>query len=324
MYLELRNWQWAQKLLRYRSMPAAAHQSGPLPSRRDRILVVDDDAGVRDHLVVTLANQGFDVTTAENGVVAVSKLDSARPDLVLSDIHMPELDGFDLLAHIRQVWPEPDLPVILLSGSGDCSVKVAAIDRGANDYVVKPVESDELSARIRARLREAQLVSRLRAQAYVDELTSARNRRGTMAALEHEFLRAFRGQRPLSVLLVDIDNFKHINDTYGHLVGDRVLCEITQVMMATVRASDIVGRVGGDEFLVILPDVDDATARGIADRLHAKVSALESADDLPTVSVSIGLASGRACSTSSESLVAEADRMMYQQKRSHKLATPAL
>jgi diguanylate cyclase (GGDEF)-like protein len=286
--------------------------------RPDRILVVDDDAGVRDHLVATLANQGFEVTSAENGAEALTLLESARPDLVLSDIHMPKLNGFDLLAHIRQACPEPDLPVILLSGSGDCSVKVAAIDRGANDYVVKPVESGELSARIRARLRESQLLSRLREQAMIDELTGAHNRRGTLAALEQELVRAVRTQTPVSVLLVDIDDFKHINDSCGHLVGDRVLCEVTSVMMSTVRASDVVGRVGGDEFLVILPDVDDETARGVAERLRNEIGVSSLTEGLPRVSVSIGVASGWAPDTSSESLVETADRTMYAQKRAQK------
>jgi diguanylate cyclase (GGDEF)-like protein len=290
--------------------------------RPDRILVVDDDRDVCESLAHILSDRGFEVATATDGVDALGKIDEVRPDLVLCDVEMPNMNGFELLSRIRQTGHALELPVILVSGSCETSLRVEGIDRGANDYVGKPVDSSELVARIKARLREAQLLAWHRAQAFVDDLTSVLNRRGTVAALEHELCRASRLSQPVSVLLVDVNDFKAINDTYGHLAGDQVLKDVARIMMATVRASDIVGRYGGDEFLVLLPDVREGLACEIAARLRASVQKLKVG--VCSVSVSVGMATGWGDSGSAESLIAEADRTMYQEKQSSDRASVPL
>lgn len=284
-----------------------------MSARPDRILVVDDDPDVCMSLAHILSQRGFEVATAVDGADALGKLDEVRPDLILCDIEMPHMNGLELLARIRETGHALELPVILVSGSCEASLRVEGMDRGANDYVGKPIDSSELVARIKARLREARLLAWHRAQAFVDDLTSVLNRRGTVAALEHELCRASRLSQPVSVLLVDVNGFKAINDTYGHLAGDKILQDVARAMMATVRASDVVGRYGGDEFLVLLPDVRDGLAREIATRLRAAVGKLKAG--ACSVSISVGIATGWGDSGTAETLIAEADRTMYQEKQ---------
>ncbi len=271
---------------------------------RSSILIVEDDPSSRIALAELLGELGYEVETACDGLEALDCALRCPFNLVITDLRMPRLDGLALIKRLRELPTHLDLPVILLSGLDDPVQRAGALDRGADDFLTKPVVLDELLARVRLHLRHGERSRELQLRAVVDELTGVLNRRGVYEVLERELHRSERSGAPLTTLVVDIDDFKAINDTRGHAAGDRVLRQVARALSLDLRAHDRVGRWGGDEFLVVLPDTDALAAGRLVERLRRAV--------LP-VRISIGGADAQP-GDSVESLVARADSAMYRDK----------
>jgi two-component system cell cycle response regulator len=233
---------------------------------------------------------------------------------------MPRGDGFHLVKRLRAGRATQHVPILLVSAIGAPDRRAAGIELGADDFLTKPVDVRELLARVRGHLRRAQDRARLERRALIDPLTGVLNRRGICEVLKRELGRALRTGGPLSVLVVDVDHFKAINDRYGHQAGDTVLRHVARTLNEAVRIADHVGRSGGDEFLVVLPDTDGAAALTLGGRLHnlqLPPLAVEPAREVD-VTISIGTATARPDDTS-DTLVERADREMYRVKKTGEL-----
>jgi two-component system cell cycle response regulator len=245
-----------------------------------RILIADDDDVLRHVLQATLGKWGYEVVIARNGLEAWRILQAAdAPKLAILDWIMPGMDGIEVCREIRRRVHEPYIYILLLTAKDRKKDVVAGMDAGADDYLAKPFDPDELKVRLRAGMRildlQAELLAareRLQYQATHDSLTDLLNRAATLEALSLELERASRQGTPLSIVLADIDHFKQINDTHGHAVGDAVLCEAARRMKSSVRVYDSVGRYGGEEFLFILPGCDAGSAVSQAERLRRAIT----------------------------------------------------
>src|SRR3954471_21636230 len=241
------------------------------------ILIVDDDPDVRTFVRAVLESDGHEVTESGSGQEAIQRLRIRRPALVLLDVMMPAMDGFAAVHAIKRE-PGPFVPVILLTALDDPASRAKGINAGADEVLTKPVHPFELRLRCRAMLRIHELTEelhaankRLRALARTDELTDVRNRRGLRSALTREFRRAERYGGALTVLAFDVDRFKAVNDMYGHAVGDNVLFATAQALKRGVREVDVVGRVGGEEFVVLAPETPSRDAFAVGERLRRAI-----------------------------------------------------
>jgi len=240
------------------------------------ILIVEDDP-VNTRLVGSLLTRwGYEVVTAGNGEEALQIIERERTiPLAIVDWMMPKMDGIELCREIRKRFKEPYIYIILLTTRDQPDDVVKGFEAGADDYLIKPVHNNELNARIRAAKRIIDLQRELlatqevlRTQATHDSLTGLWNRGAIFEILGRELDRARRQENPLAVVMIDLDQFKRINDTHGHLIGDEVLWEVAQRVGNAVRSYDSVGRYGGEELLVIAPGYDGDGAMGFAERLR--------------------------------------------------------
>ncbi len=292
-----------------------------MPGRRGaHILVVEDDSASREALCELLRDVGFRVTAATDGDEGLDVVQSSRPDLVITDVLMPRKNGLLMVAELREHARNADIPVVVVSALDQTDHRVAALDLGADDFLPKPIDPDELLARIRMHLRHAARAHRLERLSTVDDLTGVLNRRGIFEVLERERERAHRIAAPLSVLMIDVNEFKAINDKWGHVVGDHVLAAVGRGLAGIVRSADEVGRVGGDEFLVVCPDTELPAARALSRRIRSldpmaaqtPVGAIEVGRG-PHVRLAVGPATAFANETA-DALIARADAAMYRDK----------
>jgi two-component system cell cycle response regulator len=281
-----------------------------------RILVVDDDSVAREALAMLLGDAGYDVCVAADGASALVAVQSFLPDLVISDVSMPHLGGFGLVQSIREGAPVRDVPIILISSHGETSNRVHSFEFGADDFMPKPVDVDELLARIGRHLQRAKHQHETARLSVSDELTGMLNRRGIVNFFARAQRECADRAQPISLLLIDITKFKTINDSYGHAAGDMALCATGRALQDVVRASDRVGRIGGDEFVVILPGADAAAAARLEERLRACLPIVIPLTDHDriTIDFAVGAATG-APDESLDSLTLRADRAMYAQQR---------
>lgn len=290
-----------------------------------RVLVADDDAVHTRLLEGLLARSGYDVLTAVNGAEAIRILETAGPvQLLIADWMMPEMDGIQVCREVRKRFNEPYVYVILLTARDQHDDVVEGLDAGADDYLIKPVHHSELQARIRAAKRIIDLQDRLlaaqeclRVQAMHDGLTGLLNRRAILEALGRELDRAKRQAAPIAVVMVDLDHFKHVNDTFGHLVGDEVLRETARRLREAVRSYDHVGRYGGEEFLIVAPGYENAQAMDLGERIRrafAEHPMRTAAADLPAT-LSLGVVTVvRGRQVAVNRVLAAADDALYQAK----------
>jgi two-component system, cell cycle response regulator len=281
-----------------------------------RILVVDDDHTSRESLTATLREAGYDVRGAEDGASAIAIMQGFVPDLVLSDLTMPHMGGYSLVRCIREGSQAPEVPIILVSSHNDTKSRVHGFEFGADDFMAKPLDVDELLARIERHLSRSKQEREAARLSVSDELTGMLNRRG----IHNFFARAQREcasrAQPISALLADLTRFKAINDKYGHAVGDMALCATGRALQDAVRASDRVARIGGDEFLLVLPGMDEDACKQLESRLRARlpIRLHLTDDDQVMITFAVGSATGDAAE-SLAALGARADAAMYAQKR---------
>jgi diguanylate cyclase (GGDEF)-like protein len=288
-----------------------------------KLLIADDDFTSRSILTAVLTKCGFDAVVVEDGAAAWDVLQRAdAPRLILLDWNMPGMDGVEICRRLRDI-NVPDPPyVILLTARGNKSDIVAGLEAGANDYVAKPYDNEELLARIRVGQRMLEMQSNLMEardalahQATHDFLTGVFNRRAVRDRLMQEISRAGREHGNLSIGMFDIDHFKSINDTFGHQAGDEALVALTRLIQGGLREYDCVGRYGGEEFLVIAPGSIGSKKEGLYERLRARIAGAEIATNAGAISltVSIGAAPGTGQSAV-DALLAAADAALYQAK----------
>jgi diguanylate cyclase (GGDEF)-like protein len=292
-----------------------------------KILLADDEPIARTMLEHWLAGWGYQVTTVRDGEAALNAL-AADPELRLAIIDwvMPKCDGIEVCRQIRSGPAEPYVYVVLLTAKDDKADIIQGLDAGADDYLVKPCNPLELKVRLRAGRRvielQEQLVAAretLRFEAMHDSLTQLLNRGATLEQLEREMVRASRRGAPVTVIMADLDHFKAVNDTFGHATGDVVLREAARRLKIGVRAYDIVGRLGGEEFIAVLPECDGKVGLTVAQRLCRLIG--ETPVGTPTgkvpVSISIGIAaSDQFPNASAEQLMRAADAALYHAKHS--------
>ena len=292
------------------------HEAKPLT-----ILVVEDHPDQRDLLAIVLQREGYHVVTAGNGLEALEKLQKEEVQIALSDIMMPKMDGFEFIKTIRSHPAHKGIYMILITARIQEGDRVRGLDLGADDYITKPFSFSELLARVRVGSRVVQYQRNLEYQTQVDPLTCLFNRRAFETKIAHEFERARRYNHALSVLLLDIDNFKAINDTYGHHGGDTALIKISESLREKTRLSDFPARYGGEEFVLILPETDQDSALQVAHKIHEEIRAQTFGTDTRpfALTVSIGLSS--TCTkhyTDWRQMLDDADQAMYVAKNSGK------
>src|SRR5574339_497173 len=214
------------------------------------ILVIEDHPDQRDLLAIVLQREGYRVITAANGLEALEKLEVENVQIALSDIMMPKMDGFELIKRIRNSPTLKSIYLILITARIQEGDRVRRLDLGADDYITKPFSFSELLARVRVGSRVVTYQQNLEYQTQTDALTGLFNRRAFERKIAEEYERAKRYKHAVSLLLLDIDNFKNINDTYGHHGGDIALVKISAILRERTRRSDFPARYGGEEFVL--------------------------------------------------------------------------
>ncbi|MEO8005695.1 MAG: diguanylate cyclase [Betaproteobacteria bacterium] len=302
------------------------------------ILIADDDPTIRILLEQTLRNLGHKIAVAVDGREALKLAIDLNPQLVISDLVMPGIDGVQLCQALRDTEEGRKMYFILLTGMTEEAEMVEGFAAGADDYLTKPFNARVLTARLRAAERvihmqeEAERDSlnlrrfatelavsnrRLQQAALTDSLTGLPNRRHLMERIEQEWAIASRTERPLSVMMIDIDGFKQVNDVHGHEAGDQVLTKVAALLRQTARVEDVVGRLGGDEFVVICPAANATMGVRLAERLRQAVAqcTLHIGDISRQISISIGVSQRDPAMASVDELLQRADAALYRAKR---------
>jgi diguanylate cyclase (GGDEF)-like protein len=284
-----------------------------------KILAVDDAKDTLMLLDFDLAEEGYQVFTAESGEIAFEVLEKQAIDLILLDMYMPGISGLAMLQKLKSHSSFMSIPVIMLSASDDEDQIVAALEFGADDYVTKPYIPKVLLARIRTSLRLLEKTLELESLANTDFLTGINNRGSFEDLANRAISQAKRTNSPLAMAMFDIDFFKAVNDNYGHDAGDKVLIDFASVMCDCFRDYDIIGRVGGEEFSVFMPDTsaDDAFIACERFRLAIEGNRIKldgTNDEVISVTVSIGLSLGQGSELNLEELFKKSDISLYQAK----------
>ncbi len=288
-----------------------------------RILAVDDAKDTLMLLEFDLAEEGYDVYTADSGEQALSMIESQDIDLILLDMYMPGITGLELLTQLKQNPDYKNIPIIMLSASDDENQVVSALELGADDYVTKPYIAKVLLARMKTSLRLLEKTLELERLAKTDFLTKLSNKGGFEELAHKAVSQANRENQSLIMAMLDIDLFKHVNDTYGHEAGDVVLIEFAKRMRECFRDYDIVGRVGGEEFAICMPNISLDNAYNACERFRSlieeqPISITQSCGkphDL-SITVSIGLIQGTSGQLEYEELLKQADVNLYEAKNS--------
>lgn len=290
------------------------------------VLVIDDSPGARHQILDGLKSASlFRVYHEAESVIDGFKIALSEPlDVILCDLDMPGMDGFKFLSMIKTRKELQDIPVILVTGVNDQESKIRGLERGASDYLTKPYDPAELIARVKVQLKIKTLQDSLKKSnqalmelSNTDPLTHLSNRRFLMKTLEKELQRCERSQKPMALIMVDVDHFKPVNDTYGHQQGDVVLQILADQMKAHLRDYDLAARFGGEEFALVLPETALAEAVQVAERLRVAISELR----IPTEHAEIRLTISLGVATyphpkvrTVDNLILEADRALYNAK----------
>jgi len=289
-----------------------------------KILIVDDKSKIRHTLTDIFREDQFDVNTAGDGLKAIAVLDQWKPDLVISGVHMPNKSGMDLVSHIQR--KNPGVETILMAHHNDEAAANDCLRCGCYDYLHRPLDHiDVLKNSVKRAMEKRQLVLRneelvrqLEEVSTRDPLTGLYNIRQMNSAIDQEIDRAERYRHPFYILLLDIDYFKQVNDTYGHPVGDFVVIEIGAQISKEIRTSDSIYRYGGDEFLVLLTEVEKDDADIVAVRILEKIRSHTFRTDGHRLkaAISVGGAGYPDDATTKKDLIKLADQALYRAKDS--------
>lgn len=282
-----------------------------------RVLIIDDSVDVHRLLRARLKHEDLEIVSTESGAEGLSSAAAQRPAIVLLDLSMPEMDGFEVLRRFKDDPDLVDVPIIVLSGLSSSQDKVTAFDLGAVDYITKPFDLTELRVRVRSALRMSQLLEMLAQKAQIDGLTGLWNRAYLDLRWPQEISACHRHARPLSLALIDADHFKSVNDLYGHPAGDKVLEGIAAAIRGQIRESDVACRYGGEEFAIIMPETTTPEAFIVCERIREHIESIEWARHPERkVTVSMGLCGASQAPSEDVSAWLElADKLLYASKQ---------
>jgi diguanylate cyclase (GGDEF)-like protein len=276
------------------------------------ILLVDDDDNVLKLLGIVLSEQRYHLVTARDGVEALEKLEHFHPDIIICDIVMPRIDGYRFRDAIRDREEFSLTSFIFMSAKTTTEDRIRGIEHGIDAYITKPFDIAEFRAIVGAMVKKRQQLERL---VNHDALTRIYNKRKIMTELERELHRVKRYGNPLSALIIDLDHFKRVNDTHGHPEGDTVLEVLARTIKESLRAIDLIGRVGGEEFLILLPETDTAGALIYGGRLCVMARSLVIGPREIRLTISGGIATAPMHGTERDELIRRADEALYEAKR---------
>lgn len=290
------------------------------------VLIIDDSVTVREQIIITLESFGLFTRyyEAEDGLEGFKKLLSSPVDIILCDLEMPRIDGFKFLSMLKSRPELQDVPVIILTGMNDRDRKIKGLEQGASDYITKPFDPEELVARVKVHLKIKKLQDELRRTnelllelSNTDHLTGLFNRRYMMEALDKELQRCARKGGELSLIMLDIDHFKQVNDRFGHLQGDVALQRVALQLQNELRNYDCAARYGGEEFIAILPDSTLKEAISAAERIRMAVQETRFSGTLSKLNLTVSL--GVACFSPDQPLTMDgfiklADDALYRAK----------
>lgn len=287
---------------------------------KPRILIVDDSAD-NIHILIETLKADYTIIPAKNGEVALAKAQTMKPDLILLDIVMPELDGYEVCRRLKGDERTKNIPVVFITAKSDAIDETKAFNLGAVDYITKPFVPIVVKVRVKNQIELKKKSDLLEYLVAVDCLTGLHNRRKFDETFELEWHRAQRNKTSLSLVMIDIDHFKQFNDFYGHAGGDECLRRVAAELQRNIkRATDFLARYGGEEFVVILPDTDNQGAQDVALHLREKIEALqiphENSATANPVTISLGVASIQPYPGEQDPLILQkaADQMLYKAK----------
>lgn len=295
------------------------------------ILVVDDISTNLKLLRLILEPIGYSLAFAKGGYQAIEKVKASKPDLILLDLMMPEINGLEVCKQLKSDPEYANIPIIFITASNEQEHIVKAFELGAVDYINKPFKRAELFARIRNHLLLKHTIDKLKSTqielknalaevqkiANTDPLTKALSRRRLFNLGYQEFNRVSIYGKALSILLMDLDNFKKINDNYGHQAGDKALCRVVKSIKNTIRNVDFLGRYGGEEFMAILPETNGKKALILAEEIRKMVSSniIKTEKGSILLTISIGVSTYSAKDQSLDDIISRADKAVYQAKQ---------
>lgn len=286
------------------------------PDPRPVILIIDDSPDVHRLLHARLRREDVELASAHSGEEGFQKASNDPPEIILLDLDMPGMDGFEVLRALKDEPRTVQVPVIVLSGLTESTDKVTAFDLGAVDYIIKPFDVMELRVRVRSALKQASLLKMLAERAHIDGLTGLYNRQ----AFDENWAKCIssnnRHGTPLSLALFDLDHFKSLNDTFGHPAGDNALRVFARTMARECRASDIACRYGGEEFALIMPETTPDEAKVVCERIGTHLRAIHWPNHPErTVTVSVGVAgAGTVGGLALQPWIEAADKALYASK----------
>jgi len=292
-----------------------------------RVLIVDDEASVCETIADLLTDDGYTVSTTNTGADALKLLEQSPFDLVISDLVMPGMSGIELTKNITAAYH--DIPIIVITGFATIEHAVESMKAGAYDFITKPFNVDQIKITVQKALETKRLQKLAQEREFYkqlsnsDEMTGLANYRYCSEMLQKEVERAYRYNRPLSLMMIDIDDFKACNDTYGHLAGDQVLKQIASLIKKTTRDSDMVARYGGEEFTVLLPETTEEEAQVVAERIRDAVAKFkfktETNKPIGHLTITIGLSTLPLKAANKRDLIRTADFALYQGKAAGKI-----
>jgi diguanylate cyclase (GGDEF)-like protein len=283
---------------------------------RQKVLLIDDSEDIHDLVAACLADEPVELNCALTSEAGLAAASGDLPDLILLDVEMNCSDGFHICRRLKDDPITRDIPVVFLTSGNAMEQKVQGLELGAVDYVTKPFAMPELRARVRAALRTKHLMDLLAKRALIDGLTGLANRASLEQRLAQELSLSRRTKRPLACVMLDVDHFKKVNDTYGHAFGDEVLRSVAQTLMSGCRTEDLVARYGGEEFALLLPNTGGVGAAELAERLREAVASIPVTHRDTPVNVTCSFGVSEWPRAVEPSLVEAADKALYQAKQS--------
>ncbi len=291
-----------------------------------KILIVDDDRKIVEMLEIGLNALGYRTVMAYDGEAAIDMVLKEIPDIILLDLNLPKKNGFEVCRQVRMEIKDNYIPIIMITARDDISSKIEGLDTGADDYITKPVDIKEVMARIKSMLRIKSLQDELRTAkdelqelAVRDYLTGCFNRRYFTEILQIELKKSSRYDKSFGCIMLDVDDFKKINDNYGHPFGDEVLKKIADILRDNLRESDIIGRYGGEEFIALLPNISQRVElEQICERIRKKVEKTffktDSGNINTTISIGASLCEGKKNGLNTDDIISNIDKALYKAK----------